>query len=193
MSFITLANIGSIRGLSCPQQYAELDGVLGFYIVLKNRLYKNLQNRLDLIPQISWQYQGDNNYLGYYYDNVFGFPRSFGETLIRTLWDDNNKWDDAKIWDDSNFVGLLDLTLYKVLIKWFLSYSEETFSSAWICGLIQDFCKVDSQGYTITKSMGGILVTMARTTRSSLLQRVFLKTDIYDNIPIETITFNLTT
>lgn len=193
MSIVTLANIDSIKGLACPRQYAELDGVLGFYIILKQRLYKNLKNRLDLLSQISWQYQGDNDYLAYYYDNVFGFPRSFGETLIRTLWDDNNKWDNGKVWDDSNFVGLLDLSLYKILIKWMLSYSEETFTTAWLCGLIQEFCKVDSQGYTLSSSIDGVVVTMEKSTRSTLLQRVFLKTDIYDNIPIETITFNLTT
>lgn len=190
---MTIANINSIKGLSCPQQYAQLDGIKLFFILLKRRLYANIQNRLDLIQQISWQYKGDNDYLAYYYENVFGFYRSFGETLIRTLWDDNNKWDDQNIiWDDSNFVGLLDLSLYKILIKYSISYSDYTFKKGWLCKFIQEFCKVDATGYTIQDSIDGITVTIKRSTRSELMQRIFMQTNIYDNLPVEQIIFNLT-
>lgn len=187
-----LHNIDSIKGLVPYAQYSQVAGIPEFFSVLKQVMYDQLKEKLSLLDQISWQYNGDNTYLSFFYKNVYGFEQGFGEPLIKNLYDEGKQYDTGLKYDDSDFDGKLPLPLYKILIQYLMDYSEETFQIGWLTSFIQDFCLVDALGYTIEFKADGVKVIIPRSTRSILLRRIFLDNEIFNMTPIERVYFELT-
>lgn len=185
-------DINSIHGLIPYNQYAQNEAIVQFFKLLKQRLYDDLHTKLDLLNQISWQFQGDNTYLAFFYINLYGFQQGFGEPLIKNLYDTGKEYDKGFKYDDADFDGKLPLPLYKILIQYLMDYSQDCFTPSWLTSFIQDFCRVDATEYTIEGKANGLEVTMARTTESILLRRIFLDLQNFNMTPIDRIYFNLT-
>lgn len=184
-------DINSIQGLISYNQYAQNGAIVQFFKLLKQRLYNDLHNKLDLLNQISWQFQGDNTYLSFFYINLYGFQQGFGEPLIKNLFDEGKEYDKGFKYDDAEFDGKLPLPLYKILIQYFMDYSQDCFTPSWLTSFIQDFCGVDATEYSIEGKANGVKVTITRTEESVLMQRVFLDLQRFNMIPIDRIYFNL--
>lgn len=185
-------DINNIKGLIPFNQYAQDGAVVQFFKLLKQRIYDDMHDKLGLLDQISWQFNGDNDYLAFFYINLYGFQQGFGEPLIRNLYDTNKQYDQGLKYDDAEFKGTLPLPLYKILIQYAMDYSQDCFTASWLTGFIQDFCQVDATKYTITGKANGVEVTIERSDRSILLQRIFKDLQNYSMFPIDRVYFNLT-
>ena len=181
-----------IIGLMPYMQYRGVPSVSKYFAVLKELLFNNINEKLALLEQVKWSYRGDNDYLQFYYTNLFLFKRSFGESKVRNLYDTSVKYDSKAKYDDRSFTGYLDLNQYKILIKYFFDYADENYTLGWIYALVMEFCSFKVGEVSITCEKTYITINCRRTTESVLLQRIFLNKQDYANVPIVDIRFNLT-
>lgn len=191
LSDLKLPNVNSIPGFSLYRQYGHDDKCVAYFDLLKKRIHTLLQNRLELLKQISWSYPDDNTYLQFYYETLFGFQRTLGESRVRHQYDTGKQYDTGLIYDDVDFDGFLDLKYYKILIEFFLDYSFESWTLDWVYGLVCKFCGFQPKQVLIMEDYTSIVVSCPRTTESILLERVFLDKQNYLFVPIEDIRFNL--
>lgn len=191
MKLINLPPIDEIVGLTLYRQYTNDKRCVAFFDAMKKIIYADADYKLNLISQISLEKNDGNSYIQFYYQNLFGLARSLGESRLNKFYDTGEKYDDGVIWDDTNFDGFLDLKSYKTLAKWMLNYSEYTYTPGWLYGFVYEFCEVDSQAVTLTEGYDHIVVNIKRTDLSVLLSRIFLYKDIYLNVPICDVRFNL--
>ena len=191
LSDLKLPNVDSIPGFALYAQYAQDEKCTAYFSLLKNRLHRITQERLELLKQISWDYQGDNEYIQLYYETLFGLQRTVGETKVANQYDTGKQFDDGLIYDDTTFDGFLDLDYYKLLVKFFFSYSEENYTLGWVYSLVCEFCQFEPSQVTITENYTNIVITCPRTRESVLLEKIFLDKQNYLCVPIEDITFNL--
>lgn len=192
MPLLDFPKVDSINGLIPYNQYKGSNEVILFFNVLKNFLYSKVIEKTDLLQQTKWSFDGDNTYLQFYYENLFGFYRSFGETKVNNLYDDGVLYDDGKIYDDTEFTGFLDLDYYKILIKYFFDYSDTCYTKAWLYSLVLELCDLTPQDITITENYDNVVVNVPRKTQTILLERIFLNKQTYPNVPICDVVFNLT-
>lgn len=189
---LKLPNITSIAGFSPYRQYNEDTSINAYFLFLKTYIYNTLQERLNLLKLISYSYESDNTYIQFFYENLFGFQRTFGETKVQHQYDTGKQYDTGIIYDDTNFDGFLDLDYYKTLIKYMLSYAEESYTLGWLYGFVIEFCGFDPKDVTIEEHIDYVVVNAPRIRESVLLQKIFLDKQTYLNVPIEDIRFNLT-
>lgn len=154
-------------------------------------LHRITQERLELLRQISWNYQGDNEYIQFYYETLFGLQRTVGETKVVNQYDTGVLFDDGKIYDDTTFDGFLDLDYYKLIVKFFLSYAEENYTLGWVYALVCNFCEFQPNQVTITENYTNIVIKCPRTRESVLLEKIFLDKQNYLCVPIEDVLFDL--
>lgn len=192
MPLLEFPKVDSIYGLMPYNQYKGSNEIILFFNVLKTFLYDSVVEKTDLLQQTKWSFEGDNTYLQFYYENLFGFFRSFGESKINNLYDDGVSYDDSKLYDDATFTGFLDLSYYKILIKYFFDYGDECYTKAWLYSLVLEFCDLTPQDITITENYDNVVVNVPRKTQSILLERIFLNKQTYPNVPICDVNFNLT-
>lgn len=185
-------NKDKIIGLMPYMQYRGVPVVNSFFSVLKEFLFDNINEKLALLDNVKWSYNGNNEYLQFYYTNLFNFKRSFGEAKVKNLYDTGKQYDTGIKYDDRSFTGYLDLSQYKTLIKYFFNYAEETYTLGWVYGLVMEFCNFKVGEVTIDCEKTYITINCRRTTESVLLQRIFLNKQDYSNVPIVDIRFNLT-
>lgn len=189
---IQLPPMPEIIGLELYKQYNNDARCVGFFNTLKEILYENADQKLNLISQIALEANEDNTYLQFYYQNLFGIVRSLGESRLKVYYDTGEHYENQIIWDDSSFDGFLDLKSYKTLLKWMLDYSNQNYTLGWVYGLVCEFCEVEAPQVSITEEFDSIKVNIARTDLSVLLSRIFLFKDVYLNVPICDIEFNFT-
>lgn len=192
IELVKLPNIDSISGFSPYRQYNADSTINAYFNFLKKRLYKITQDRINLLNQISYSYDGNNTYIQFYYETLFGLQRTFGETKVNNQYDTGKGYDSGFIYDDTNFDGFLDLDYYKVLVKYFLDYSEESYTLGWLYGFVCEFCNLKPNQVTITEHVSHVVVNIPRTRESVLLQKIFIDKNTYLNVPIDEIRFNLT-
>lgn len=186
MMLFSIPVIEKIIGLKIYEQYGDDEAMRGFFRVLKEMLYQNLKDKVEGLEQISYKYDGDNDYLQFYYENLFAMFRSFGESRIKNLYDTGKKFDTALIYDDANFKGLLDLRDYKTLLKWTMDYSQEGFTLGWLAGFVGEFCKT-SGDFSFDFGFDKLTILIKNTRESVLLQQIFRNEGIYDNLPLDII------
>lgn len=189
---LKLPDINTISGFSPYRQYNSDSTINAYFLFLKKRIYNTLQQRLDLLKQISYSYDGDNTYIQFFYENLFSLQRTFGETKVNNQYDTGKKYDTGLIYDDTTFDGFLDLDYYKILIKYLLDYSEESYTLGWLYGFVCEFCVLEPQDVSIEEHYSYVVVNAPRKRESVLLQKIFLDKQTYLNVPIEDIRFNLT-
>lgn len=188
---LKLPDVNSIPGFSVYNQYSSDPKCTAYFNLLKKRLHRKLQERLELLKQISHSYEGDNTYIQFYYENLFGLQRTVGETKVNNQYDTGVLFDDGKIYDDTTFDGFLDLDYYKIIIKYFLDYSEENYTKGWVYALVCEFCQFEPNQVSITENYTNIVVNCPRTRESVLLEKIFLDKQNYLCVPIEDVFFSL--
>lgn len=186
---LKLPNVDSIPGFDLYAQYAQDEKCTAYFSLLKNRLHRITQERLELLKQISWDYKGDNEYIHFYCETLFGLQRTVGETKVANQYDTGVLFDDGKIYDDTDFDGFLDLDYYKILVKFFLNYSEENYTLGWVYALVCEFCGFTPSQVAITVNYTNIVVNCPRTRESVLLEKIFLDKQNYLCVPIEDVIF----
>lgn len=183
---LKLPNVNEIAGFAPYRQYNSDPNINAYFLFLKKRLHDLIQDRLNLLRQISYSYnESENTYIQFYYENLFGFLRTFGETRVKNQYDTGIKYDTGLIYDDANFDGFLDLSCYKILIKYLLDYGEESYTLGWLYGLVIEFCKFQPSQVQITETYASTSINCPRTRESVLLQQIFNDKQTYLNFPIE--------
>ena len=193
MPLLPLPDINSISGLAPYTQYKSNDEVVNLFKTIKTFLYNKVIEKTDLLEQTKWSFEGKNEYLQFYYENLFGFYRSFGETKVNNLYDDGILYESDKIYDYTTFTGFLDLDYYKILIKYFFDYKDECYTKGWLYSLALEFCSLTPDKVSIKDEFDKVIVKIPRRTQSVLLERIFLNKQTYNNVPICDIVFILTT
>lgn len=191
---LRLPNIALIQGLQLYKQYQGDTKSVAFFTYLKQYLYNYMQERLDLLEQTSYRFPYKNYYLQFYYENLFGISRTFGEQQVKNQYDTGKKYDVGLKYDDTDFDGMLDIQYYAVLVKYLTDYADLNYTLGWIYAFVYEFCDFNyiQEPVTITETVAGITITCPRRTGSELLSRIFLDKDTYPNMPICDITFDLT-
>lgn len=183
---LKLPNVNTIAGLSPYRQYNSDSRINSYFIFLKKRLHSLIQDRLNLLRQMSYNYtESENTYIQFYYENLFGFLRTFGETSVKNQYDTGIEYDTGLIYDDTDFDGFLDLNKYKILIKYLLSYDEESYTLGWLYSFVIEFCDFQPADIIIEEKLSGALINCPRTKESVLLQQILNDKQTYLNTPIE--------
>lgn len=190
---LKLPNIDTIPGFYLYDQNSGDGKSLAFFNLMKNVLYNTTQEKLYWLKQISCTYdQGSNEYIQFYCENLFGLQRTVGETKVNNQYDTGKQYDTGLIYDDTSFDGFLDLDYYKIIVKYFLDYSRESYALDWVYSLVYEFCGFQPNQVTITENYTNIVVNCPRTRESVLLEKIFLDKESYRNVPMEDVFFNLT-
>lgn len=180
-----------IECIEAYQQYSQDPVINDCFRVLKDSFFEyHTQTIKSGILQQQWSFEGDNPYLQYYIESLYGFFRSFGEAIINNQYDTGLQYDTALLYDDASFDGFMGLPYYKKLVKWFLNYQYNTFTPTWLWSLVNDFC--ETSDFTFTFNDFNAQVNMRTSVESIQLQRIFSNRQVYGNTPITPITFNLT-
>ena len=183
----------NILGMEPYKQYSKDDAINQIFIETKQYFFTQYAQTLaECINQQTWWYDGENEYLQYYIESLFGLLRSFGTAVINNQYDTGLEYDTGLKYDDSEFNGYMGLPYYKKLVKHFLDYRSNTFNLIWLFSLVEDFCETGDFTCTQDVPNNTVTINIPDSTEARLLARVFQNRSIYTNIPLTTIQFNLT-
>lgn len=188
-----ISDYHAILGMEPYKQYSRDEVINQIFIETKKYFFTQYAQKLaEGINQQTWWYEGDNEYLQYYIESLFGLLRSFGTAIVNNQYDTGIQYDKSLKYDDTTFNGFMGLPYYKKLVKHFLDYNSNTFNLIWLFSLVADFC--DDGDFTFTQDVPNntVTVNIKDSTESRLLARVFQNRSIYTNIPLTNIIFNLT-
>lgn len=187
-----LKDINSIVGFSIYRQYITDAAMNSYFSFLKKRLYTLIEDRVRLLNSISYENNDLGTYIQFFYENLFGLQRTFGESRVKHAYDTGKKYDEGNLYDDVDFDGFLDLRYYKLLIKYLLDYSEESFTLGWLYAFVCEFCELEPNEVQIEEHYSYLVINIPNNIGGQILQNIFLDKKTYLNTPIEDIRFNLT-
>lgn len=181
-----------VAGFQIYNQYQDVIWAVGLFKLFKTLCYSNTYDGINLLNNLSFMYENSNDFIQYYYLNLFGFKRQLGDPKINILYDSDYDYDSGNKYDDSTFDGFLDLSYFKVACKYFFNYDGNTYNLVWLYKFVAEFCNMDYSEFSIECDYDKVIVNIPTTEQSVLMNRIFLNQEDYLNIPITDITFNLT-
>lgn len=139
-------------------QYADIDGIERYFKYLDNRIkqvcYGNIlkfmitksnqdnvtKDQDEIITESEWYY------INYLYYNYEGIRQAFGNTGVKSFWDDVNKrWDSGDVvkWDDFNNQGVIDYRKFKCILRYIKNISQVSFTLKDFLKFCNEFVKYD--------------------------------------------------
>lgn len=183
---------GGAIGLQPYHQYRIDDVVVGVFQTLKDFALTYLYDTLkEGFSQQLWQYEGDNEYLQYYIESIYGLPRSFGSPFVTKKYDTGETYDSDLEYDTTDFNGFMGLPFYKKLVKWVINYQYNSINLIWLYSFVADFC--NTSNISFSWSGATTIINVEDSTESRQLQLIFSNREIYGFLPLAPIQFNLTT
>lgn len=178
-------------GLEVYRQYKFDPVIARIFSSTKDFFHQFYQTTMqEGLSQQQWDYDGNNEYISYYYQALYGFLRPYGKGIVQNQYDTGKTYDTGNRWDDIQTSGYMPITLYKILVKHLFSYTSNSFTLVWLWNLVREFC--NTTDFTFTTSSSGIVINIAESVESSLLESVFVNELYNQNLPLTPITFNLT-